>query len=119
VAEKRSQGSWIASLNLGTVSSDHLKSIAYCAADLFIFPTRADNLSNAEYGLAICADGLFQSWWRPDLVRPGITGCLAAPEDVKDFCNGIVQLWKIKICDRTWVNNVAQSPLMNTPTTTG
>ena len=31
-------------LNLGYVSSDRLKSIAYSAADLFIFPTRADNL---------------------------------------------------------------------------
>jgi glycosyltransferase involved in cell wall biosynthesis len=28
----------------------------------------------------------------PDLVRPGITGYLAKPEDVSDFCQGIVQL---------------------------
>jgi len=28
----------------------------------------------------------------PDLVRPGITGYLAAPEDTEDFVNGIVEL---------------------------
>jgi len=28
----------------------------------------------------------------PDLVRPGITGYLAEPENVPDLCNGIVQL---------------------------
>ena len=28
----------------------------------------------------------------PDLVRPGITGYLAAPEDTEDFANGIVEL---------------------------
>ncbi|MGB6301520.1 MAG: glycosyltransferase, partial [Rivularia sp. (in: cyanobacteria)] len=31
-------------LSLGYVSSDRLKSIAFTAADLFVFPTRADNL---------------------------------------------------------------------------
>jgi len=41
--EAIAEAAGIASLNLGYVSSDHLKSIAYCA-DLFIFPTRADNL---------------------------------------------------------------------------
>ena len=34
----------IPALNLGYVSSDQLKAIAYCAADLFVLPTRADNL---------------------------------------------------------------------------
>ena len=34
----------LTNLNLGYVSSDRLKSIAYSAADLFIFPTHADNL---------------------------------------------------------------------------
>lgn len=28
----------------------------------------------------------------PDLVRPGITGYLATPEDADDFCKGIVEL---------------------------
>jgi glycosyltransferase involved in cell wall biosynthesis len=28
----------------------------------------------------------------PDLVRPGITGYLAKPDDHKDFSNGILQL---------------------------
>jgi glycosyltransferase involved in cell wall biosynthesis len=28
----------------------------------------------------------------PDIVRPGVTGYLAEPENVEDFCDGIVQL---------------------------
>ncbi|NEO10567.1 glycosyltransferase, partial [Moorena sp. SIO3I8] len=34
----------IPALNLGYASNDHFKAIAYSAADLFLFPTRADNL---------------------------------------------------------------------------
>jgi hypothetical protein len=34
----------IPTLSLGYISSDRLKSLAFSAADLFIFPTRADNL---------------------------------------------------------------------------
>jgi len=82
----------IASLNLGYVSSDHLKSIAY-SADLFIFPTRADNLPLVLQESMACGTRWSPSVGGvPDLVRPGITGYLATPEDVKDFCNGIVQL---------------------------
>jgi glycosyltransferase involved in cell wall biosynthesis len=84
----------IASLNLGYVSSDRLKSIAYCAANLFIFPTRADNLPLVLQESMACGTPMvsFKVGGVPDLVRPGITGYLATPEDVKDFCNGIVQL---------------------------
>ena len=81
-------------LNLGYVSSDRLKSIAYSAADLFVFPTRADNLPLVLQESMACGTPMvsFKIGGVPDLVRPGVTGYLAAPEDAKDFCNGIVQL---------------------------
>lgn len=84
----------IPTLNLGYVSGDRMKSIAYSAADVFIFPTRADNLPLVLQESMACGTPMvsFKVGGVPDLVRPGITGYLAQPEDTQDFCNGIVQL---------------------------
>ena len=80
--------------NLGYVSSDHLKAIAYSAADLFIFPSRADNLPLVLQESMACGTPMvsFKVGGVPDLVRPGVTGYLAEPENIPDFCNGIVEL---------------------------
>jgi glycosyltransferase involved in cell wall biosynthesis len=82
------------SLNLGFVASDRLKSIAYSAADLFLFPTRADAFGLVAQEAMACGTPTvaFKIAGVPDLVRPGITGYLAEPENAEDFCNGIVQL---------------------------
>ncbi|MBW4649280.1 MAG: glycosyltransferase family 4 protein [Kastovskya adunca ATA6-11-RM4] len=92
--EAISEAVGIPTLNLGYVSSDRLKAIAYSAADLFIFPTQADNLPLVLQESMACGTPMvsFKVGGVPDLVRPGITGYLAQPEDVEDFCNGIVQL---------------------------
>ncbi|MBD2521554.1 glycosyltransferase family 4 protein [Nostoc sp. FACHB-133] len=84
----------IPTLNLGYVSGDRMKSIAYSAADVFIFPTRADNLPLVLQESMACGTPMvsFKVGGVPDLVRAGITGYLAQPEDTQDFCNGIVQL---------------------------
>ena len=80
--------------NLGYINSDRLKSIAYSAADLFIFPTRADNLPLVLQESMACGTPMvsFDIGGVPDLVRHMVTGYLAKPEDVKDFCKGIVML---------------------------
>lgn len=85
-------------LNLGYISSDRLKSIAYSAADLFVFPTRADNLPLVLQESMTCGTPMvsFRIGGVPDLVRPGITGYLAEPEDALDFCSGIVKLLEDK-----------------------
>ena len=84
----------IPSLHLGYASGDRFKSIAYSAADLFIFPTRADNLPLVLQESMACGTPLvsFKVGGVPDLVRPGVTGYLAEPENPQDFCKGIVQL---------------------------
>ncbi|WP_414568118.1 glycosyltransferase family 4 protein [Nostoc sp. CCY 9925] len=84
----------IPTLKLGYVSSDRLKSIAYSAADLFIFPTRADNLPLVLQESMACGTPMisFKVGGVPELVRPGITGYLAQLEDTQDLSNGIVQL---------------------------
>ena len=82
------------SIELGYVSSDRLKSLAYSAADLFIFPTRADNLPLVLQESMACGTPMvsFKIGGVPDLVRSGVTGYLAQPEDAIDLSNGIVQL---------------------------
>jgi glycosyltransferase involved in cell wall biosynthesis len=90
-------------LNLGYITSDRLKSLAYSAADLLIFPTRADNLPLVVQESLACGTPVvsFNLGGVPDLVRPGLTGYLAQPEDAQDLCKGIVQLLEDKsLCDR-------------------
>ncbi|WP_414584588.1 glycosyltransferase family 4 protein [Scytonema sp. PCC 10023] len=92
--EAISEAVGMATLNLAYVTSDRLKSIAYSAADLFVFPTRADNLPLVLQESMACGTPMvsFKIGGVPDLVRPGVTGYLATPEDAQDFSNGIVQL---------------------------
>lgn len=84
----------IPTLNLGFVGSDRLKSIAYSAADLFLFPTRAENFGLVVQEAMACGTPTvsFKVGGVPDLVRPGLTGYLAEQENVTNFCQGIVEL---------------------------
>jgi glycosyltransferase involved in cell wall biosynthesis len=80
--------------NLGYIGGDRMKAIAYSAADLFLFPTRADNLPLVLQESMACGTPMvsFKVGGVPDLVRPGVTGYLANPEDIKDFQDGILEL---------------------------
>ena len=81
-------------LPLGYVGGDRLKAAAYSAADLFLLPTRADNLPLVLQESMACGTPMisFKIGGVPDLVQPGITGYLAAPEDTQDFARGIQEL---------------------------
>ena len=80
--------------NLGFISNDRLKSIVYSAADLFLFPTRAEAFGQVAQEALTCGTPVvsFNVGGVPDLVRPGVTGYLARPEDPKDFSQGILEL---------------------------
>ncbi len=94
-------------LNLGYISSDRLKSIAYSAADLFIFPTRADNLPLVLQESMACGKPMvsFKIGGVRDLVRQNVTGYLATPGDTDDFCKGIVELLE----DKTLRHSISQN----------
>ena len=81
-------------ISLGYISSDRLKSLAFSAADLFIFPTRADNLPLVLQESMACGTPMvsFDIGGVSDLVRHNITGYLAKSEDTQDFSNSIVKL---------------------------
>jgi len=86
----------IQSLNLGYVENDRLKAIAYSAADLFVLPTRAEAFGLVVLESMACGTPVvsFSVGGVTDLVRPGITGYLAEPENAIDLREGIAQLLK-------------------------
>lgn len=88
------QGAGLAVRDLGYLEDDHLKAIAYSAADLYLFPTRADASGLAAIESQACGTPVvsFRVGGVPDHVRPGETGFLAEPEDVLGFRDGIALL---------------------------
>jgi len=88
------QGTGLPVRDLGYLADDHLKAIAYSAADLFLFPTRADVFGLVSIESQACGTPVvsFRVGGVPDHVRPGETGFLAEPEDALGFRDGIVLL---------------------------
>ena len=84
----------IQTINLGYVSGDRMKAIAFSAADIFIFPTRSDNHPCIVQESLACGTPVvsFNHTGVPELVRPGITGYLAEPENPDSFLQKILQL---------------------------
>ncbi len=92
--EAIAQAVQLQALPLGYVTGARLKSAAFSAADLFIFPTRGEGLPNVLLESMACGTPMVASdvGGVPDLVRPQVTGYLAAPESAEELCTGIVQL---------------------------
>ncbi|WAS06310.1 glycosyltransferase family 4 protein [Gloeomargaritales cyanobacterium VI4D9] len=81
-------------LSLGYINLDQLKVMIFSAADLFIFPTRGDIFGLVAQEAMACGTPTvaFDVCGVPDLVRPGITGLLAEPENPQDLAHKIEQL---------------------------
>ena len=79
---------------LGFVGGQRFKAVAYSAADLVVLPTRGEGLPNVLLESMACGTPMvsFDVGGVPDLVRPGVTGYLARPEDAQDLAQGIRQL---------------------------
>jgi glycosyltransferase involved in cell wall biosynthesis len=70
-------------IHLGRIESDLLLSVFYSLADLFIIPSRQDNLPNTVLESMACGTPVvgFDVGGIPDMVRPGETGWLAEKRD--------------------------------------
>lgn len=91
--------------NLGYLHNNHLKALAFSAADLFINPTRAESFGLAVLESMACGTPVvaFDVGGVPELVRPGVTGYLAAPNQALDLSNSVVRL----LDDRSELANMA------------
>ncbi len=78
----------------GTIEQDSHKAIAYSAADLFLFPSRAESFGLVALESLACMTPVvaFAVGGIPDLVRSEQTGYLAQPENPRDFKQGILEL---------------------------
>ena len=84
----------IARLQLEAISNDRFLSFVYSAADVFVAPSLQDNLPNTLLESIACGTPVvgFDVGGIPDVVRPGVTGLLAKPQDPLDFRRAIVEL---------------------------
>jgi glycosyltransferase involved in cell wall biosynthesis len=81
-------------LPLGGLFHDRLKALAYSAADLFVFPSRAETFGLVAIESLACSTPVvaFRAGGMTDIVRPGVTGFLAEAENPKHMAEGIVRL---------------------------
>lgn len=84
----------LSTINLGYLGSDQAKAIAYSASDIFLCPSRAENFPNVVLESMACGTPVvsFNVTSLPDLVRSGLTGYLAEPEDADSFRDKILAL---------------------------
>ncbi|MEI6673585.1 MAG: glycosyltransferase [Verrucomicrobiota bacterium] len=81
-------------VNLGFLHNQRLKAMAFSAADVFINPTRAENFPLVVLESMACGTPVvsFGVGGVPEMVRPGMTGYLAQPDQPDDLCEGVVRL---------------------------
>jgi glycosyltransferase involved in cell wall biosynthesis len=82
------------SLHIEHVADDSLLSHVYSAADILVAPSLQDNLPNTVLESISCGTPVvgFAVGGIPDMVRPGLTGLLAAPGDSGDLRRAILDL---------------------------
>ena len=80
-------------IHLGSVQSDLLLSVFYSLADVFVIPSRQDNLPNTVLESMACGTPVvgFDTGGIPDMVRPGETGWLAETGNVRALRGAIEQ----------------------------
>lgn len=76
---------------LGHVNNDELLSVAYSAADLFILPSREDNLPNVMLESFACGTPVisFKVGGMLDWIRPGFNGLFCESIDSKGLKDGL------------------------------
>lgn len=86
----------IPNIKLGHISNDRFLSLIYSAADVYVIPSLQDNLPNTVLEALACGVPVasFEVGGIPDMVRPEVTGLLAAPENARALADVIITLLK-------------------------
>ena len=87
-------GTGIETIRLGYLGHNKLKVLAFSAADVFVNPTRAENFPLVIMESMACATAVvsFAVGGVPEMVRPGVTGILAEPENPGSLAKGIEEI---------------------------
>lgn len=75
----------------GIINNDELLAQYYAAADIFLFPTLADNLPNVVLETMACGTPsvAFATGGVPEMIEHDKTGWLATPKDTRSLVDGI------------------------------
>jgi glycosyltransferase involved in cell wall biosynthesis len=92
--DKLAHGLGMMSVNLGFIENVRLKAVAFSAADLFLFPSRAEAFGQVILESFACGTPVVSHKVGPlaELVRHGYTGYVAKPEDTGEMSEGVIQL---------------------------
>ena len=79
---------------LGRLHDNLTLALAYSAADVFVCPSRQDNLPNTVLESLACGTPVvaFPVGGIPDMVEHGVSGYLARPYEPEDLARGLVEL---------------------------
>jgi glycosyltransferase involved in cell wall biosynthesis len=111
----------LAVTNLGPIANEEQLVCLYRAADLFVAPSRQENLPNMVLEAMACATPCvaFDVGGIQDMIRHGITGYLARPHEVEDLAKGISLLLADESgrlamggASREWVQQYASSGIV-------
>lgn len=80
--------------HIGLIRDERFLSYVYSAADVFVVPSLQENLPNTALESIACGTPIvgFDVGGIPDIVRPGLTGLLAKPDDAADLRRTIVEI---------------------------
>jgi glycosyltransferase involved in cell wall biosynthesis len=86
----------------GSMSDDVSLALLYSAADVFVAPSRQDNLPNTVIESLACGTPVvaFNIGGMPDMIQHSGNGYLAAPFDVGDLAQGIHLTIDLAVSDR-------------------
>jgi len=94
--------------SMGYINDDDVKSCLYSAVDVFVLPSRADNLPNMAVESIACGTPVvaFNVGGIPDIVEHKQNGYLAVPFDCQDLARGIN--WVLNSRDKHPASNSEQ-----------
>lgn len=99
---------------LGYIENDQLLAQYYAAADVFLFPTLADNLPNVILETMACGTPTiaFSTGGVPEMIDHNITGWLTTPKNIKGLIEGLkvsmISKDKVKKWAYNGINKVRQ-----------
>ena len=81
-------------VHLGGFTEDRMVALAHSLADVFVIPSRQDNLPNTVLEAMACGTPVvgFKTGGIPEMVRDGVNGLLAEAGDVADLADALATL---------------------------